>query len=472
MRVINIRLHEVNGLGAPQLDVSAINESFGATGFQINFLTGSTLPSDPAKKPKFSYLQLLTQFKAEDPQNGHLVIGGIHPSWNLAIAGELVDLANRGLSVVYSRSTYVLGHGAVGLLQTTVHEIGHILNLSHIDVDSKYRSAMNQADDRTQPTASAWAAANADAQAQQAAGKDPLWTMPAQVPACHPFSFAARTWLHNLTDDRLLPWGNKFERPYDGNEDVWHLDTAISVEPEAKRFTVGGVLAFTVAFTNRNARVMMSPLDLGPTFDTLIVQIRKPDGTVYRHRPRGLSCSTGVQALLPGETVRAPFCTIRGPGGFGLDQEGYYDIVVIAPSLGVASAPVKIEVVPLRGAYRLQPIPKQLVASSSYHRLTAARQRSVGERLAQKGIDPLTKGYLAFAQLSGERDAAEIVKLERIALASDSPNEVRHAAAISRAKRLAEAGELTAAARRELCNRFLNQPGDERVAKLIREEVQ
>ncbi|HKX80222.1 MAG TPA: hypothetical protein VJM34_17045 [Novosphingobium sp.] len=469
MKVINIRLHEVTGVNAPQLNVHDLNETFGATGFQINFLPGSTLPSDPAEEPNFSYLKLIGPFKNEDATNGHLVIGGMHPSWNLAIAGELVDLDNRGVSVVYAGSNYVKDHGAVGLLQTTVHEIGHILNLSHIDVDSKYKSAMNQADDRTQTAASAWTAADIDAKAQQASGKETFWTNPQQAPACHPFCFTARSWLHSLSDDRLLPWGTKFERPYNGNEDVWHTDTSLWVEPEADNFRLGGVLAFTVVFENRTGRLIMAPFNFGPTFDTLMVQVRRPDGTVYRHRPRGLCCSTGVQVLAPGEIVRAPFSTVRGPGGFALNQVGQYEVVVIAPALGVGSLPVKFDVISPGSTRPL--ITRQLVHSASFHRLGSARQKRVTDLLGQTGIDPLTRGYLAMAKLSGERDGKEVAKLERLAMASSSPNEVRHAAAISRAKRLARAGELTASARRELCDRFLNNAGDERVATLIREEV-
>ena len=469
MRVINIRLHEVAGVNAPPLNVHDLNETFGATGFQINFLPGSTMPSDPGEEPNFSYLQLIAPFKSEDPHNGHFVIGGIHPSWNLAVAGELADLDTRGISVVYSRSSYVREHGAVGLLQTTVHELGHMLNLSHMDVDSRYKSAMNQANDRLQTPASSWTAADTDAQSLQAGGKDPLWTNPAQSPSCHPFCFTARSWLHSLSDARLLPWGTKFERPYDGNEDVWHTDTAIWVEPEAEDFRLGGVLAFNVVFQNRTGRVIRSPLNLGPTFDTLMVQVRRPDGTIYRHRPRGLSCSTGVQVIPPGETARAPFCTIRGPGGFALDQIGTYEIVAIAPTMGVGSLPIRIEVKQPRSGKRL--IAKQLVSSASYHRLSRARQSRVAEMLEQPGLDALTRGYLALAGLIGERNAHQVLKLERLALSDKSPDEVRHAAAMSRAKRLARAGELTARTRRDLCDRFLGRPGDAQVAMLICEEV-
>ncbi len=468
MRSIDIKIHEISGVAGPPLDRDAIVVAFEAAGIDVRFTQGATLPSDPALNPNFHYRDLIAGFRREDPGSGHLVLGGLHPSWNTAIAGELADLASRGLSVVYTRSTYIAQGGRPALLQTVVHELGHLLNLAHDDIDRSYDSAMNQARDRDQPTTACWQVADRQAQSEQSHGQPAYWTRPNQLPACHPFALIARFKLNRLSDDRLLPWRGRYDGQPQGAEDRWHAGSALAIDFEAPHFELGGVLAFTARFTNRGGDVISVPADLGPTFDTLIIRVRKPDGSHYQHSPRGLACSTATRPLLPGEVLYAPFATIRGPGGLALDQIGVYELQVIAPALGVASIPAPFEVIGSQASARL---PRALATASTPLRLAKAARRTIADLLRQPDLSPLTRGYLALSRLADERDAAAVPALEEMALAPVAPNEVRHLAAMARVKRLIANGGCSVKQRKSFCRDYLNQAGDALVAARICEEM-
>ncbi|HYD37371.1 MAG TPA: hypothetical protein VEA60_07145 [Allosphingosinicella sp.] len=330
---------------------------------------------------------------------------------------------------------------------------------------------MDQARDRDQDPAICWRFARAEAEQAASTGSPSYWLEPSVPPSCHPFGRSARIRLAHLSDEKFLPWRTGFEPNYGGAEDRWSLSEALRVDLEARTFRRNGVLAFVVSYENRRQDLIAAPPELGPAFQTLIVQIRRPDGDVYQHRPRALNCSTGLEPLRPGGRLQWPFCTMRGPGGFALGQVGVYELVVIAPRLGAASAPVQFEVVePSQAGPKAPPVPRALAGTPASARSEARLRREIASRLGRRDIDPLTRGYLALTQIGFETDPAKIVKLESQALAPTSPTEVRHAAALARFKRLAAAGRLGRRARNDLCRRHLQRPEDQALSTRLCEE--
>ncbi|HYJ83129.1 MAG TPA: hypothetical protein VEW26_09845, partial [Allosphingosinicella sp.] len=125
MRSVTVAVHRINGVNAPALDEAGLRSVFASAGITLTLVQGSPLPSDPAVRPNFHFRNLVPEFQQQGASTGHLIIGNRHPSNDREIAGELADLATRGLCVVYAGSRYIRDNGALGLLQTAAHEIGH-----------------------------------------------------------------------------------------------------------------------------------------------------------------------------------------------------------------------------------------------------------------------------------------------------------------------------------------------------------
>lgn len=220
MRTIDVTFHIVEPASAQfGFPAAELRELYLSAGIDLNFIAGHDITPDPANHPASGYPVLVEKFRTSATTSGHLIIGSrtpiVHSDW----AGQLLDQTTRGVSAVYTQSDYIQSTGAVGLLQTCAHELGHMLNLAHEDISPEYASVMNQADSRTSDIENAWIVAGVQAARIVSQSNNPYFTAPSGPLNCYPFAYAARLRLNTSSEDSLLPWRGVFERTYDGTND-------------------------------------------------------------------------------------------------------------------------------------------------------------------------------------------------------------------------------------------------------------
>lgn len=160
------------------------------------------------------YENVVASLPNEPAGTAHLYVGFQPPSGAQAMAGQLLDLEKRRAAVVYANSTYVCLHRSNGLLQSAVHEIGHMLNLGHPPPGTN-ATAMHQATYRTGQFDDSWTRAKNDAAVAAAA----YFIAPDRVIQCYPFSLSDRIRLNTVSDYIILPGGQKYQfSPQELNE--------------------------------------------------------------------------------------------------------------------------------------------------------------------------------------------------------------------------------------------------------------
>jgi hypothetical protein len=460
MRSLSVKYHVVaDALARLQFPAEELRSLYETSGIDVQFEQGERIMSDPAFSALQDYPSFVQRYGKNDRGSGHLIIGLGHPRFLSDIAGELLDLDSRGVAVIYTSSDYIQRSGQGALLQTCAHELGHMLNLAHQDVAS-FDSVMNQAQDRWHEIPVSWDYAAAEARRVEDRGQPAYFDPPARPLNCYPFAYAARLLLNTYSSDRLLPWGGRFERPYDGANDAWRLDSSLRLEPEQQHFMEGGPFAFSIRLRNLDSRPKSIPAQIGPEFDTLLLTVTRPDGSRYRHRPRTLACSRRCRLLMPGETITRYFCTVRGPGGAVFPKPGRYLVTATLPQAQAVTEPVEIHVEPRGEGPLTDPRFRRFIADGVPLRRPRYMQRLDELLASHSGVDPLARGYLALLRARRERDHARVATLLEIAAADGSPTAVRHAAAVSHIKMLFRAGPLEKDSLQQVTATYLRREED------------
>lgn len=234
MRSVDLKYHVVaNATADLPFPADDLKSLFRTTLIDLNLVEGEKLVDDPiyASSTPFSYPELVKLYFKEDRNYGHLIIGLKGPDWRSDIAGQLLDQDSRGVAAIYTCADYIQRDGKGAFLQTCAHEIGHMLNLGHDDVADGFVSAMNQAQNRALDTRPSWQNVEAEAQVVRSQGNQDYFFPSERELNCYPFAFKARFNLNHYSDDRLLPWGGKFEHPYDGANIVWNCHNSPRLEP-------------------------------------------------------------------------------------------------------------------------------------------------------------------------------------------------------------------------------------------------
>lgn len=239
MRPVDVKYHVVkNATANLPFPADELKLLFRTTGIDLSLVEGERIDNDPTYNPFLAYVDLVQLYDKKDRHYGHLIIGLDGPDYRFDIAGQLLDLDWRGVAVVYTCADYIQRDGEGAFLQTCAHEIGHMLNLGHNDVASDFVSAMNQAQNRELDTSRSWQDVKAEAEVVKSQGKPDYFFPPEKELNCYPFAYQARYNLNIYSPDRLLPWGGKFERPYDGVNIAWNCHNRPHLDPERNRSRV------------------------------------------------------------------------------------------------------------------------------------------------------------------------------------------------------------------------------------------
>jgi hypothetical protein len=212
MRPVSIKIHHVRATKQafpfPAQDVQLL---YRTAGIDLRIDAGDDIAVDPTLSGLLNYPALVRRYRDTDRAVGHLVVGQQPMTREPFVAGQLLDLTTRGVAAVYTRSNYLLSDTGPGFLQTCIHEIGHMLNLSHEDGAHDYDSAMNQIGARLMEPSLCWKGADTEASIVAASGQAAYFEPPARPLRCYPLAFKARSRLNTLSDGTLLPWGGVFE---------------------------------------------------------------------------------------------------------------------------------------------------------------------------------------------------------------------------------------------------------------------
>ncbi|NBQ68666.1 MAG: hypothetical protein EBU46_07490 [Nitrosomonadaceae bacterium] len=470
MRNVSVKYHVVsNATQLHNLPLAEIKALYTSSGINLQITEGEAIPADPKFSALRDYDGWVRRFRETDTYSGHLIIGlGDRYSRN-GIAGELLDMDQRGVAVVYMHSTYILQNGEDGVLQTAVHELGHMMHLSHMDRSATFHSAMDQAKDRTGSTILAWEAAEDEARAkEEASGKHAYLQRPPIQPPCFPLAYPARMILNENSDQYILPWGGQYDCPDNGANDIWTTGTSLRLIPERDHHLEGGPFAFTIRFQNQGNRPLQVPSHMGPEFDTLQLIITRPNGTRYYHRPRSLTCASGHQIVKPDEEIVRSFCTSRGPNGAVFPESGRYVVSAIFPGAGAASMPIEVEVKKRKDGPLTKERFRKFIAKGAAG--SPAMLRQLDDALAGKDIlDTVSRPYLALVRSKSVRDKAKAIALRSIALAKNAPSSVRHAAITSEVHDLAASNKITKVSLQQIIKKHLTCEVDQYLATQLEE---
>lgn len=481
---VNVLLHPLVGGTPVTLPSDKIRQVYAAAGVAINIQQGQSIAQPVGdifeQGSVASLLKELVPQAAEDTI--HLLIGDRRTVNGEIISGELLDTNSRRLAIVYTQSNYIVDNGDLALAETCIHELGHALNLTHNSVVIKtkpyhYHSAMEQSGDRAlaDDIPQAWVLC-ADEGASLAAasqGVDPLiFGAPAPESGCLPFAWVARKQVQSS-----FAAGNLFPGPghnFSGVnvEDEMRTSNAVHLLPEHERYFRWGVLSLGVHIKLPPAYRNRAPALFGPQYGNLNLEIRRPDGKQYTHRPRTLCCVDKQDAPIRVRSTNAPFCTFRGPNGAVFDQIGTYKIRVSMPGLGVRSKWVEIEVEPRKQFSILanKAIRRQLATGDVLSGRTRSAIRNAVER--ESKLELHTRAYLALALSRGRCNPNEKEHLLRIAAHKLAPREIRLASLHARIKgKMREVARTQRKAVLDMVNRALPESADDGTFEQIMGDV-
>jgi hypothetical protein len=188
----------------------------------LTFVDGDDIAVDPNLASAFvTYKALVERYRSDDRHSAHLIIGGFPPTDHREVAGQLLDLETRGVAVVYTRNDYILMNPRVHLLQTSAHEIGHLLNLPHPPTPAfeRFDSTMNQIGNRVQGVSMCWEKAENEATELEATGKRSFFTSLAMPLDCLPLALTSRAALSDQSDISFRPWMSRFDHGGTGQND-------------------------------------------------------------------------------------------------------------------------------------------------------------------------------------------------------------------------------------------------------------
>jgi hypothetical protein len=387
-----------------------------------------SIDSNPVDKVDYKLaVDSILHQTAQPPKPGdpaHLIVGS---RWidNPNVNGMLLDTNRRGFAAVFTQSADLIGDGNDKslLLQTMVHEIGHMLNLIHSDAAPEIPTAMCQAGVRF-----AMLAQIADA-----------WTkchlhQPPKVYA-FPFGMGEKDRLTWPNLDEVRPWGTSFRGMLSGDTDDYDRQPLrLHVRTERKRHAVGGQVALIVELVNHSGAKCQIPAYLDPAANTLRITITRPNGKSYIHRPRFSICCDAAQTMAAGARAAYPLLIVDGPGGTVLPTPGRYQIQVTAPFVRERAAPVEIEAINSGPEVFSDPVFQRFVSDGAprwrhkeWDRLNALLndvRRSRSPDLA----------HLAFLLAKQVNDPAKANELLAVAERDYAPRKVRHAAFLHRKK--------------------------------------
>lgn len=412
---------------------------------------GLQLPSDPVTSSAWQTLimQLANlSGAASPPEPAHVIFATAPPGLDLSINGQLLN-ETRGLCALYLGASSFQTPSPFKRLdlvaQVLIHEVGHMLNLTHGDAYGYgHADAMMPTVDRQrQAPLPAWQAAVNDA----AQRHEPALKIPAPT-YFHPFAAQCRACLRDAaTNPQWWPWRSRFRDEFGAgttSQGDFSLSVNIDTSSLPEIITTGDGLSFTLRIRNVGEQPVPLPMHIGPEFGTMSVAVQAAHGDPVSFRPDNYRCSSAKIAVLPGQTLTRSFSLIPCPGEALFTREGTHSVRVElfttddGGRLSVGAATASIEVVEPQGqANSAIKVATQLVATLRGNHALPTRSDfdQLPSLLAKSTIAQHARYKLALLH-----DGDERVLLLKECLSADASTAVRHRAARQLALHLLQAG--------------------------------
>lgn len=280
-------------------------EAFKPYGVELQLQPANALADDPSRTALgWSLLQQDLRNRSARAGSGspaHIVFASLGPGSDASINGELMD-RQRGICAIFMQSDSIRlaapGQRMNIIIQVCIHELGHLLNLTHGDgeFDTSYVCAMRSYDDRARQTPDhAWALAIEDADQRREQ------QVPKPSPTrYYPFGAMCRANLREAAFNRAWwPWQSNFRGPFDEprERDDRGVALAFIAADNVLKTEVHDGLAFSLQISRRGADEFLVPLHIGPEFGTLRITIKQPDGNEVLYQPIGVRCSSALVPL-------------------------------------------------------------------------------------------------------------------------------------------------------------------------------
>lgn len=320
-RVADIRL-AVSYLPTYQALVAAalphLVNAFSPFGVNLKPEQGHVLGRDPVDTAGWrQVMDVLTQQSASQnpPAPAHVVFAEVPPGFDRSINGQLLNRARGVCAVFFGANSFQTPSPFQRLdlaAQVLIHEVGHLLNLTHGDAYASggYADALMPTTDRQrQLPIDAWKRAVADA----AARNEPPISIPAPT-LTYPFGAQCRACLRDAAaNPQWWPWRSAFRGDFDiatESQDT-SLRVAIRNLARGEPIRAGHGIDFTLEIRNDGEQPVPLPTHIGPEFGTMVVSSVQADGgDEYSFVPDGYRCSSAKQAILPGTAIFRSFSII------------------------------------------------------------------------------------------------------------------------------------------------------------------
>lgn len=330
--------------------IDALRNYFKAWNIDLQFVAGAPIDKEP------SQIQFLVDKLLRDHRQAHpaptpgLLVVGLKFRNDSGTNGMLLDVDARGACEIFTMSDAFRFGTADQQFQIFVHEIGHILNLTHDDSSEDFPSAMDQWDRRENATDrhAIWNRCKAAADPalrsriagllQQSGGKAPGL----------PLAPASATFFKQAQEADLKPWGGPFRDDAEGaHADVRYPGLTISVELDRQKVGLGEPLDLAVRLTlAEDADPIPMKWPLGLKYRTLAIRILPPSGREHHYRSRTLACGDTLHVLEPGTSLVKHCALLFDTVKVLFDEVGPHRITVSVPALGVIGKTVDIDVLP------------------------------------------------------------------------------------------------------------------------------
>ena len=295
----------------------------------------------------------------------HFSLISSDPTWNVylligrefvvpGVSGIMFDQTNplprQGVAVFYRHFENLPdGIRQRNYLCTTIHELGHALNLLHSFQKGVFSEFGFGDNPFMMPRSDSLSYMNYPWRYPFGHNMPPGWNGTPDYWARFPFAFDDIELMHLRHHDRLevifggeafgIHGHNRMSNQMPAQAERQNAASALQLELRAKRVLAQEVRAYEcmepvslelkVACKGEEDVEISSHLD--PSYGVVAVYLQKPDGTVARFRPLMTACTEGSeqQTLTPGVPVYQNLHLTYGRDGFSFDEPGFYQVCAV-----------------------------------------------------------------------------------------------------------------------------------------------
>lgn len=332
------------------MPTAALRDYFRAFDIDLSFTFGPSLSADPTDS-RDSIQTFVGQHAPPAGQGGPAVLVVADIGYlGSPVNGMLLDAERRGACAVFTEANGFAFGSSDSRFEVYVHEIGHMLNLTHGHADPRFTTVMNSFDDRFKVTdrSQAWNDVIAAGGSSFATRLREFFGTGTRQPLGLPMS-------EKCCDELITfhgPWLSKF----DGQDATDLEDSGDAGRPECRleihgqTWAVAQPLDFTVTLSLQSGAVATAvPSVLDRTSGELVIQLQQPDGSLRALQPRQLSCTSAWRRLRPRQRIRRHDSLISDRSNLVFPNPGTYKVRALVPHIGSRSAWSTIEVGPAAG---------------------------------------------------------------------------------------------------------------------------